>query len=399
VRVRWAIVCVLVVLASFIGSCSPESQESLYFLSYSRLENRGELLQATEGKLERLYQDQGLVDFALYDRTFFLLTRNPTWSVLRIWENGEARPLKESSQTMIFLKPSFPEAPLALREIGKERETLYLLSQKGIESSFLLPKGALPLSISSQKELALRVWEDSGKKRMAKIYLMDLRKPNPVLFRPALSEGLSEEFLSWSPDGTKFLFQRKDSSGKYSLFIYDLQTNKDNLFRESAFSFQGALTGGESWSRDGHIIYSHDLQKEVFSQIFLYRDGQEWQVEAKGTSPYLSPDGKVLAFATPSLRPRPGENAPPQADLGIFFLEKGKTDVLKLEGDFLSPVSACWSNSSDFFAFVAYLWNGNQGPAGFQLYLYKREEDSCQLIYYQPSKEILALAWKSEDNH
>ena len=396
---RWIIIFVLIALLFFTGSCLPKAQESLYFLSYSRSENSGELLQFGDGKIKKLYQDQGLVDFALCDKDFFLLTRNPTKSVLYLLKEGSTKQVKESPQTMIFLKPSSPKVPLALREIGKERETLYLLSQKGIESVFPLPKGALPLSISSMKKLALRVWENSGKKRLAKIYLIDLESQNPVLFRPALKEGFSEEFLSWSPDGNEFLFQRKDSKEKYSLFIYDLKNNKESLFRENAFSFQGALTGGESWSQDGHIIYSQDLQKEVFSQIFLHRDEQEWQAELKGASPYLSPDGKVLAFATPSQRLRPGENAPPQADLGIYSLETGKSNVLKIEGDFLSPISACWSNSSKFFAFVAYLWNGDQRPAGFQLYLYKREENSCQLIYYQSAKEILALAWESQDDY
>ncbi|MGB9875843.1 MAG: TolB family protein [bacterium] len=395
-RARWVPLLVLVALICFLCSCSTQPQEILYFLSYSRLENRGELFKAIEGKTEKLYEKPGLVDFAPCGDSFYLLTRTPTKSALYSLNNGKEQVVKESSQTMIFLKPSFPEAPLAVREIGKERETLHLLSSEGIENSFIMPKGALALSISPQKELALRIWESSGKKRLAKIYLMDLKEPNPYLFRPALSEDSSEEFLSWSPKGGEFLFQRKTSTGTYSLFIYNLREKRETLFRENAFSFQGALTGGESWSLDGHIIYSYDSQKEVFSEIYLAREGKEWQVGAKGASPYLSPDGEVLAFATPSERKRPGENAPPQADLGIYFLKEEKTFIVNLEGDCLSPVSASWSDSSRFFAFVTYIWNENQGPSGFKLYLYERSENSCQAIFYDPTREILTLAWKAE---
>ncbi|MGB9554006.1 MAG: hypothetical protein ACPL7L_06485, partial [bacterium] len=73
---RWIIIFVLIALLFFTGSCLPKAQESLYFLSYSRSENSGELLQFGDGKIKKLYQDQGLVDFALCDKDFFLLTRN-----------------------------------------------------------------------------------------------------------------------------------------------------------------------------------------------------------------------------------------------------------------------------------------------------------------------------------
>lgn len=391
---RWLLPLALVILSFCLYGCSSSFEETLYFLTFSRQENRGELWSVRDSKPEKVLEKKGLVDFAIQGEDIYLLTRSPTKSELFLKGKGEETLIKESTQTMILLKPNFPEAPLALREIGKEQETLHLLASEGIQASYLLPKGALPMSVSPKKELALRVWENTGKKRTAKIYLMDLNEERPALFRPQLTGDSSEEFLSWSPQGEGFLFQKRGASGVYSLFIYDLNEKGERLFKEEAFSFQGALTGGESWSRDGHIIYSEGSQKAVFSDICLALEEKEWHVGVQGASPYLSPDGGILSFATPSHRSRPGENALPQADLGLYFLKEGKALTVKLEGDCLSPVSASWSDSSRFFAFVTYLWDENKGPAGFKLYLYLREESICQDLWHDPSWEILALGWK-----
>lgn len=393
---RWlSFVLILIFLFSF-GSCSSLPPEDLYFLSFSRLDNQGEIFRVRGDEKAKVFEKPGLVDFYIQGDSFFFLTRTPTHSALYSFKDGAETLLKESPQTMLFLKPPFPDAPLAIREIGKERETLSLLSSSKIEKSLLLPKGALPLSISPRNELALRIWESSGKTRVAKIYLMDLKEPNPAIVRPLLSGGSSEEFLSWSPGGGEFLFQRKGPSGSYSLYTYNLENGKERVFQEDAFSFQGALSGGESWSRSGHLIFSRRPRRETFASIFLFKEGREWEVGEKGASPYLSPDGEVLAFASPSKRNRPGGGATPQADLGLFFLKESKTITLPLEGDFLSPISASWSNSSKNFAFVAYLWNAEERTSGFKLYVYERETSSLKEIFYAPRKEVLSLCWSSE---
>lgn len=393
---RWLSVFLILFGLFPLVSCSSLPPEDLYFLSFSRPENQGEIFRVREDEREKVLEKPGLVDFYIKDDSFFFLTRTPSRSALYSLKNGVEELIKESSQTMLFLKPSFPEAPLAIREIGKERETLSLLSSSRIEKTILLPKGALPLSISPKKELALRVWESSGKARVAKIYLMNLNEPNPAVFRPLLSGGSSEEFLSWSPLGGEFLFQRKNPSGSYSLFTFNVENGKERIFQEDAFSFQGALSGGESWSRSGHLIFSRSPRRETFASIFLFKEGREWEVGKKGASPYLSPDGEVLAFATPSERNRPGGGSNPQADLGLFYLKENNTITLTLEGDFLSPVSASWSNSSKNFAFVAYLWNEKEGTSGFKLYVFERETSSLKEIFYTPGKEVLSLCWSSE---
>jgi hypothetical protein len=392
---RWVSLLLLFFAFLIFPSCSFQPQETLYFLSFSRLENQGEIFKETEGKRERVLEKPGLVDFFIKDASFYFLTRTPFKSELYSLKDGREELIKESFQTMLFLKPSFPEAPLAIREIGKERETLNLISSRGIEKSLLLPKGALPLSISPKNQLALRIWENSGKARVAKIYLMDLNEPSPSIVRPLLSDGPSEEFLSWSPMGGEFLFQRKSPSGGYSLYIYNVHNRREEIFRENAFSFQGALSGGESWSASGHLIFSQSPKREVFSPIILFKEGTEWEVDVIGASPYLSPDGEVLAFATPSNRIRPGGGTTPQADLGLFFLKEKRTITLPIDGDFLSPISASWSNSSWNFAFVAYVWNKEERGSGFKLYLYQRKSSSLKEIFYSPGKEVLTLAWTS----
>lgn len=111
-------------------------------------------------------------------------------------------------------------------------------------------------------QIAYHAYE--GSNGPADIWVMSANGTNP---QRITSTAADERNVSWSPDGSKIVYQG-NATGKYNLYIYDMQTRESTNLTKSNFNDLAP-----AWSPDGQRIAFHSDQNGGYEIFMINVDG------------------------------------------------------------------------------------------------------------------------------
>lgn len=102
-----------------------------------------------------------------------------------------------------------------------------------------------------------------------------------------------ERYPCWSNDGKKITFN-SDKDGTQNLYIMD--SDGKNI-KQLTFEKAPAVTGMQSWPKDGSFIYFGIFGKGPAQMCRIKPDGTDFKFITTGVDPNISPDGSTVVYA------------------------------------------------------------------------------------------------------
>ncbi|MBA3872160.1 MAG: PD40 domain-containing protein [Anaerolineae bacterium] len=163
---------------------------------------------------------------------------------------------------------------------------------------------------------------------------------------------------SWSPDGTRIVYNSMFSSAGYSFEdqLYIMNANGENIVKLTSEDF--SLIGSADWSPDGQkIVFEAGIRGKPYFQVFVINaDGTNLinlsNAARADTSPKWSPDGRSIVFIS---GPIYDNKAPPGTDQSkndeIFVMDTGGTNLRQLTDNDKRENDPSWSPDGEWIAF------------------------------------------------
>jgi len=230
---------------------------------------------------------------------------------------------------------------------------------------------------------------------LRKWYTKGISKINGHLARGTLieSEGLSNMYPAWSPDGKKVAYisnKGMDYMSQTSLYIYDFEKKKSRQIK-------GGVRSSVSWSPDGKFLAYAKNKKANFQGNHVYdlylldvhkKKEKRLTKGLRARNPAFSRDGKKLVFVT-------GHDG--TDNLGIYYLDSKRAIQITHFSDGRQIFHPVWSPNGKFILFDMSTRHGrdlaliDQRGEHFR-YLLKSKGDSRNPVFSANGRYIF-FAW------
>ncbi len=175
---------------------------------------------------------------------------------------------------------------------------------------------------------------------------------------------------AWSPDGSQLAFAAQDwQTRRSALHLADLQGNVG-----PALLTEQTRLDNISWSPDGTRLLFEGITEELFGELmFINRDGSERRTLTSSTGldgdARISPDGQQIVFASSRKGAR-----------DIYLMNSDGSNVRRLTRHFAEDADPAWSPDGRWIVFVSNRGSGRNMSRVYSLYIMSADgSNQCQL--------------------
>jgi Tol biopolymer transport system component len=204
----------------------------------------------------------------------------------------------------------------------------------------------------------------------------------------------SECYPSWSPDGTKIVFQRAVADGVGTFVINADGSNMTRLTPLPATGYSGDIR--PSWTPDGRIVFNHVVNFSVvppLTDIMIMNadgTGAYTVLASNGDSnlePRMSPDGKKIVFMSQHNSPTAWQ---------IFTVNADGTNLKQLTNEAANHGDPVWSPDGTKISF------GSDREGGGKVNIFTVNADGSnlqQITHFNPPYEAGDNSWTSDGKY